>query len=95
MDFDHRTPLTSEKQSKWTVVTETLLVRLFWSSRFAIVKNGLDSLEPLTIAGLRYSWGLCYYPPSCCLEKITSGVLWLALVNTALGYWIYNRTLRK
>ncbi len=69
MDFDHRTPLTSEKQSKWTVVTETLLVRLFWSSRFAIVKKGLDSLEPLTIAVLRYFLGFMLLSPFLLLRK--------------------------
>jgi len=36
---------------------EALLVTIIWSSSFVIVKFGLESLGPLTIAGLRYSLG--------------------------------------
>lgn len=46
-----------QKNSRILYLLEALLVTVIWSSTFVVVKFGLESLGPLTIAGLRYSLG--------------------------------------
>jgi len=48
---------------------EALLVTVIWSSSFVIVKFGLESLGPLTIAGLRYSLGAIALAPFLLLKR--------------------------
>lgn len=50
---------------------EALLVTLIWSSTFVIVKLGLETLGPLTIAGLRYSLGALVLAPFLLLKRGT------------------------
>lgn len=52
--------LNSEKaidKQRMIAIGESLLVTLIWSSSFIVVKFGLETLGPLTIAGLRYFLG--------------------------------------
>lgn len=51
---------SSEKdldKRRMIAIGESLLVTLIWSSSFIVVKFGLETLGPLTIAGLRYFLG--------------------------------------
>lgn len=54
---------------KWKAIAEALLVTLIWSSTFVIVKIGLASLGPLTIAGLRYFLGFILLLPLLLVRK--------------------------
>jgi len=46
-----------------------LLVTMIWSSSFVVVKFGLETLGPLTIAGLRYSLGAIVLAPFLLLKR--------------------------
>ena len=65
-------------------LAETLLVTLIWSSTFVIVKIGLETLGPLTIAGLRYFLGAIVLLPFLIkrrsLKISFSKDLWLRLI---------------
>jgi drug/metabolite transporter (DMT)-like permease len=79
-------------------VGEALLVSLIWSSTFVIVKLGLESLGPLTIAGLRYFLGSLILAPFLLLNKPSgepiSGNLWLRLILIGISsYTIGNGAL--
>jgi drug/metabolite transporter (DMT)-like permease len=73
-------------------------VTAIWSSTFVIVKLGLESLGPLTIAGLRYSLGFVALLPLFVLRKEKVGPisknLWLRLVLIGISsYTIGNGAL--
>lgn len=55
--------------SRSLALLEALLVTAIWSSSFVIVKLGLESLGPLTIAGLRYSLGAIALAPFLLLKR--------------------------
>jgi len=48
---------------------EALIVTMIWSSSFVVVKFGLETLGPLTIAGLRYSLGGIALAPLLLLNR--------------------------
>lgn len=54
-DQDGSKPMTDNK--RLIALAESFLVTLIWSSTFVVVKIGLETLGPLTIAGLRYLLG--------------------------------------
>ncbi|MEJ2412468.1 MAG: EamA family transporter [Anaerolineales bacterium] len=75
-----------------------LLVTIIWSSTFVIVKFGLETLGPLTIAGLRYTVGACALLPFLFLRKTErkpiSRSLWLRLILIGISsYTIGNGAL--
>jgi drug/metabolite transporter (DMT)-like permease len=87
--------INSEKNGKgsgWTAVGGALLVTMIWSSSFVIVKIGLNSLGPLTIAGLRYFLGFLMLAPLLLFRKKTirpiSTTMWLRL--TLIGISSYT-----
>lgn len=69
-----------------------LLVTMIWSSSFVIVKFGLETLGPLTIAGLRYTLGALALLPFMFLRREQrrpiSRDLWLRL--TLIGISSYT-----
>ena len=87
-----------DTEPKWRAVAEALLVTLIWSSTFVIVKIGLESLGPLTIAGLRYFLGFVLLAPLLLIRKTRPAVitknLWLRLVLIGVSsYTIGNGAL--
>ena len=77
---------------------EALLATVIWSSSFVIVKFGLETLGPLTIAGLRYSLGALALLPLFLINrperKPISGNLWLRLIIIGISsYTIGNGAL--
>jgi len=75
-----------------------LLVTIIWSSTFVIVKFGLETLGPLTIAGLRYTIGAFALLPFLLLRKTErkpiSRNLWLRLILIGISsYTIGNGAL--
>ncbi|MFV1948521.1 MAG: DMT family transporter [Anaerolineales bacterium] len=77
---------------------EALLVTIIWSSTFVIVKMGLESLGPLTIAGLRYLIGSLILAPFLMLRRSSrapiSKKLWLKLILIGISaYTIGNGAL--
>ena len=79
-------------------LTEALLVTIIWSSTFVIVKMGLESLGPLTIAGLRYLIGSLVLVPFLLLRRSSrapvSKELWLKLILIGISaYTIGNGAL--
>lgn len=92
MEPDLKSAGSPSEDSKWGAIAEALLVTLIWSSTFVIVKIGLDSLGPLTIAGLRYFLGFVILSPLLLLRKTSIGPisknLWLRL--TLIGISSYT-----
>lgn len=77
---------------------EALLVTVIWSSSFVIVKLGLETLGPLTIAGLRYFLGALVLLPFMFINhdqrKPISKNLWLRLIFIGISsYTIGNGAL--
>jgi len=98
MDPNLKSPRTSAAHQRWTAVAEALLVTLIWSSSFVIVKVGLDSLGPLTIAGARYFLGFIFLVPLLLFRKEKPGRiskrLWLRLILIGISsYTIGNGAL--
>jgi drug/metabolite transporter (DMT)-like permease len=86
------------KNRKALAFAEALLVTMIWSSSFVIVKIGLETLGPLTIAGLRYSLGALALLPFFLFrskQKIElSSNLWLRLAIIGISsYTIGNGAL--
>lgn len=92
MEIDHKSAGSKKERSKWWAVAEALLVTVIWSSTFVIVKIGLYSLGPLTIAGLRYFLGFVMLSPLLLVRKARSGPisknLWMRL--TLIGISSYT-----
>jgi drug/metabolite transporter (DMT)-like permease len=84
-------PLAESKKRR-LALAEALLVTIIWSSTFVAVKLGLDSLGPLTIAGLRYLIGSLVLLPVLFLRKSPYGPisknLWFRL--TLIGISSYT-----
>ena len=57
------------RQQKLFALLISLLVTIIWSSTFVIVKIGLESLGPLTIAGWRYFIGAMVLTPFFIFQK--------------------------
>ena len=86
------------KNRRTLALMEALLVTVIWSSSFVIVKFGLETLGPLTIAGLRYSLGALALLPLFLINrperKPISGNLWLRLIIIGISsYTIGNGAL--
>lgn len=92
MDSDEKNSEKYRKRSDWTAVAGAILVTMIWSSSFVIVKIGLDSLGPLTIAGLRYFLGFLILSPLLLFRKKSirpiSKAMWLRL--TLIGISSYT-----
>ena len=58
-----------KKNRRTFALLEALLVTVIWSSTFVVVKFGLETLGPLTIAGLRYSLGAIALAPFLLLKR--------------------------
>jgi drug/metabolite transporter (DMT)-like permease len=58
-----------KKNRRALALLEALLVTVIWSSSFVVVKFGLETLGPLTIAGLRYSLGAIALAPFLLLKR--------------------------
>ena len=88
-------PLQPSKPSnlrrRWAFA-EAVLVALIWSSTFVVVKLGLESLGPLTIAGLRYLIGSLVLVPFLLFRKTPgrpiSKDLWIKI--TLIGISAYT-----
>ncbi len=78
-----------KKNRRTLALLEALLVTVIWSSSFVVVKFGLETLGPLTIAGLRYSLGAIVLAPFLLLKrgerKPIPKILWPRLVLIAIG----------
>ncbi len=87
-----------EKNPRALALLVALLVTVIWSSSFVVVKFGLKTLGPLTIAGLRYSLGAIVLAPFLILKRGTNKPipkdLWprLALIGIS-SYTIGNGAL--
>ncbi|HDD61300.1 MAG: hypothetical protein DRI65_06835 [Chloroflexota bacterium] len=86
------------KNHRTLAIMEALLATVIWSSSFVIVKFGLETLGPLTIAGLRYSLGALALLPLFLINrperKPISGNLWLRLIIIGISsYTIGNGAL--
>ena len=83
---------------RYLAIWVSLAVTIIWSSTFVIVKIGLETLGPLTIAGLRYLIGALVLLPFMLLQKsqrkpITRN-LWLRLILIGISsYTIANGAL--
>jgi drug/metabolite transporter (DMT)-like permease len=85
-----------KKRSK--AVGISILVTIIWSSTFVIVKIGLETLGPLTIAGLRYLLGALVLLPLMLVRKAQSKLiskeLWIQLMLLGISsYTIGNGAL--
>jgi drug/metabolite transporter (DMT)-like permease len=90
--------ITINKKRRRLALLEALFVTIIWSSTFVIVKLGLESLGPLTIAGLRYLIGSLVLLPFLFLKRSKTGPisknLWLRLVLIGISsYTIGNGAL--
>ncbi|HDD56105.1 MAG TPA: hypothetical protein ENG59_07685 [Chloroflexi bacterium] len=95
MKPDLKSTRGSTKRLKWIAIAEAFLATLIWSSSFIFVKMGLDSLGPLTIAGLRYTLGFVMLFPLLLIRKAKIGPisknLWLRLILIGISsYTIGN-----
>ena len=83
---------------RYLAIGLSLAVTIIWSSTFVIVKIGLETLGPLTIAGLRYFIGALVLLPFMLFQKsqrkpITRN-LWLRLILIGISsYTIANGAL--
>jgi len=98
MEFDLKSNRSLRKAPKGRAVVEAVLVTIIWSSTFVIVKIGLESLGPLTIAGLRYFLGFVLLSPLLLIRKTRIGKisrnLWLRLILIGISsYTIGNGAL--
>ena len=89
-------PIT--KRQKLIALIISLLVTIIWSSTFVIVKFGLETLGPLTIAGLRYFIGALVLAPFLLFQNTQrptiSMDLWLRLVLIGISsYTVGNGAL--
>ena len=89
---------TTVESRRLIALGESLLVTLIWSSTFVIVKIGLETLGPLTIAGLRYFLGAVVLLPFLIkrqsLKTPISKELWLRLILIGVSaYTIGNGAL--
>jgi len=89
---------TTIERRRLIALGESLLVTLIWSSTFVIVKIGLETLGPLTIAGLRYFLGAIVLLPFLIkrqsLKTPISKELWLRLILIGVSaYTIGNGAL--
>lgn len=97
MDNQTVTETTIERR-RLIAIGESLLVTLIWASTFVIVKIGLETLGPLTIAGLRYFLGAVVLLPFLIKRKSLktpiSKKLWLHLILIGVSaYTIGNGAL--
>ena len=86
------------KNRRKLALLEALLATVIWSSSFVVVKFGLETLGPLTIAGLRYSLGAIVLAPFLFLKrgkrKPIPKNLWLHLIIIGISsYTIGNGAL--
>jgi len=98
MEVDSKSNRSLQKAPKWRAVVEAVLITIIWSSTFVIVKIGLESLGPLTIAGLRYFLGFVLLSPLLLIRKTRIGKisknLWLRLILIGISsYTIGNGAL--
>jgi drug/metabolite transporter (DMT)-like permease len=89
---------TTIERRRLIALGESLLVTLIWASTFVVVKIGLETLGPLTIAGLRYSLGAVVLLPFLIkrqsLKTPISEELWLRLILIGVSaYTIGNGAL--
>lgn len=89
---------TAIERRRLIAIGESLLVTLIWSSTFVVVKIGLETLGPLTIAGLRYFLGAVVLLPFLIkrqsLKTPISKELWLRLILIGVSaYTIGNGAL--
>jgi len=89
---------TAIEKRRLIAIGESLLVALIWSSTFVIVKFGLETLGPLTIAGLRYFLGAGVLLPFLIkrqsFKTTISKELWLRLILIGVSaYTIGNGAL--
>ena len=66
---DESGTLSELNKRRYIAIGVSLIVTIIWSSTFVIVKIGLESLGPLTIAGLRYSIGAMVLLPFMLFHK--------------------------
>ncbi len=81
----------TSNRGKVTAILVALIVTVIWSSTFVIVKFALESLGPLTIAGMRYTLGALVLFPFLVLRKEKKPIsrdLWLRL--TLIGISSYT-----
>lgn len=84
-----------------------LFVTLLWSSCWVLIRVGLTSLDPLAFAGMRYGLAGLLLGAGVLLGvgvpldglpelDVTAGlfVVWLAVVDTAIAFTLWNRSLR-
>lgn len=95
---DQSVSLPVMNKQKKSAVAVAVLVSLIWSSTFVIVKFGLETLGPLTIAGLRYTLGAIVLLPFLLFgqkgRKPIPKDLWLKLVLIGISaYTIGNGAL--
>jgi drug/metabolite transporter (DMT)-like permease len=89
---------TTIERRRLIALGESLLVTLIWASTFVVVKIGLETLGPLTIAGLRYFLGAVVLLPFLIKRKSLktpiSKELWLRLILIGVSaYTIGNGAL--
>ncbi len=89
---------TTIERRRLIALGESLLVTLIWASTFVVVKIGLETLGPLTIAGLRYFLGAVVLLPFLIkrqsLKTPISKELWLRLILIGVSaYTIGNGAL--
>ncbi|MCK4489421.1 MAG: DMT family transporter [Anaerolineales bacterium] len=89
---------TTIERRRLIALGESLLVTLIWASTFVVVKIGLETLGPLTIAGLRYFLGAVVLLPFLIkrqsLKTPISKELWLHLILIGVSaYTIGNGAL--
>ncbi|TFG48852.1 MAG: hypothetical protein E4H33_03445 [Anaerolineales bacterium] len=95
---NHQGPKNPAPKQKYLAVFVAILVALIWSSTFVIVKIGLETLGPLTIAGSRYSLGALALAPFLLLKrrerKPVPKNLWIKLILIGISsYTIGNGAL--
>ena len=89
-------PVTDNR--RLIALAESVLVTLIWSSTFVVVKLGLETLGPLTFAGLRYLLGAIVLLPFLIkrrsLKVSFSREIWLRLILIGVSaYTIGNGAL--
>ena len=95
---DESGTLSELNKRRYIAIGVSLIVTMIWSSTFVIVKIGLESLGPLTIAGLRYSIGAMLLLPFMLFQKSQRKPIsknhWMRLVLIGISsYTIANGAL--
>lgn len=61
--MNHKSDYESDHNQRLKSILTALFVTVLWSSSFIIIKNGLNDIDPVSFAGLRYFTAFLFFLP--------------------------------